>query len=135
MQFIQKPRAEMTLKPVLLQSNVGRSFLTKLASRKINCSHLIQKGPFCPSNNRTFRYGAVEHLDSIYKTTYKSSTYKAIPRLPRASVAPLMCGEVLVDALLTLKPGKQDLKGSTLEPCKLQSYTVPSIVGGYQWDV
>lgn len=23
-----------------------------------------------------------------------------------------MCGEVFVDALLTLKPGKQDLKGS-----------------------
>lgn len=82
MQFTQKPRAEMTLKPVLLQSNVGRSFLTKLASRKINCSHLIQEGPFCPSNNRTFRYRAVEHLDSTYKTTYKSSTYKAIQGSP-----------------------------------------------------
>lgn len=82
MQFTQKPRAEMTLKPVLLQSNVGRSFLTKLASRKINCSHLIQEGPFCPSNNHTFRYRAVEHLDSTYKTTYKSSTYKAIQGSP-----------------------------------------------------
>lgn len=59
---------------------------------------------------------------------------QGVPRLPRAS-GPLMCGEVLVDALLTLKPARQELKVSrTAEPCKLQSHTVPSIVGGHKWD-
>lgn len=56
---------------------------------------------------------------------------QGIPRLHKASLAPLMSGEVLVNALFTLKPDKQELKVSLhIRACKLQSNTVPSVDGG-----